>query len=119
MSEPPNRLIQALRRLGGEPTPTADDAELLGRFVAGRDEAAFTELLRRHGPMVLGTCRRHLGAADAEDAFQAVFLALARDAARIVRRQALAGWLFRVATLVSRKLMAQNMRRQTRPLAGV
>src|SRR5262245_1929067 len=75
----------------------ADD-ELLARFVQTRDEPAFSTLVGRHGQMVWGVCLRVLGnAADAEDALQATFLRLARDAGRITHRQALVGWLFRAA----------------------
>src|SRR5262245_13476815 len=80
---------------GAGPTP---DSELLGRFVQGRDEAAFAELVRRHGPMVRSVCHsvlRHRH--DAEDAFQATFLVLARKADAIHQRQALGGWLYGVA----------------------
>ena len=63
------------------------DAELLARFVALRDEAAFELLLWRHGPMVLGLCRRLLRSAeDVEDVFQATFLALARKCGSIAKR---------------------------------
>ncbi len=95
------------------PAPAADsDAELLGRFVRSSDEAAFTELVRRHGPMVLSVCRRRLGRdADAEDAFQAVFLALAQSAHSIGRRESLPGWLYRVAYLVALKAAGRRARR--------
>ena len=65
----------------GEGTP---DAELVARFARTKDEAAFAELVRRHGPMVWSVCRHLLpDEADAEDAFQATFLALVRSAGRI------------------------------------
>jgi RNA polymerase sigma factor (sigma-70 family) len=74
------------------------DAELLARFVALRDEAAFELLLWRHGPMVLGLCRRLLRSAeDVEDVFQATFLALARKCGSIAKREAVGSWLYRVA----------------------
>ncbi len=77
------------------------DAELLERFLARRDSDAhdaFATLVARHGPMVLGVCRRMLPAShDAEDAFQATFLVLARRAASIVRKERVASWLYGVA----------------------
>ena len=91
-------LIQRMRRAVGHPTDGATDASLLERFVAGRDEAAFELLLWRHGPMVLSVCRRMLRCDhDAEDAFQAAFLLLARKAGAIRRRDAVAAWLYQTA----------------------
>jgi RNA polymerase sigma factor (sigma-70 family) len=92
--------LQALARAeqGGEPT----DGQLVERFAGCRDEDAFGLLVRRHGPMVLGVCRRLLGhEQDAEDAFQATFLILARQAASVRARAALGGWLYRVALRVA------------------
>src|SRR5262245_65523066 len=74
------------------------DGQLLDRWVGARDEAAFELILRRHGPLVLGVCRRLLDRAeDVEDAFQATFLMLVRKAHDIRRRDALGRWLYMVA----------------------
>ncbi len=82
------RHLHSLTNPEGSSEPS--DADLLGRFVARRDEAAFTLLVRRHGPMVLGVCRRLLGNEhDVEDAFQATFLTLARKAGSISNRASL------------------------------
>jgi len=94
------------------------DEELLGRFVAQRDdaaEAAFAALVERHGPMVLGVCRRVLGDRhEAEDAFQATFLVLTRKASSIARREQLANWLFGVACRTALGARARATRRKAR-----
>src|SRR5262249_33189711 len=78
------------------------DAQLLERFTARQDEAAFELLVWRHGGMVLRLCRRLLrDAHEAEDAFQATFLALARRAGSVGRRGSVGGWLHRVAYRVA------------------
>jgi RNA polymerase sigma factor (sigma-70 family) len=91
------------------------DAELLSRFVATRDAVAFEALVHRHGPMVLGICRRLLGNLhDAEDAFQATFLILARKAASVVKRDSVGSWLFGVAQRTAREARVLLARRRTR-----
>jgi RNA polymerase sigma factor (sigma-70 family) len=113
---PLTRLLFALRRL--DASRGDSDAHLLGRFAAGGDEAAFTALLARHGPMVLSACRRVLGDADAEDAFQATFLVLARKAGSVRRPDALAGWLHGVACRVALKARAIRRARSAREAGG-
>lgn len=109
-------LLGFIDRLGRGPAADSD-TDLVVRFMQNRDESAFTEIVRRHGPMVLAVCRRRLGReADAEDAFQAVFLALAKSAAAISRRESLAGWLYRVAYLVSLKAAGRRARHAEAPL---
>lgn len=73
------------------------DGQLLSRYIEGRDENAFAALVKRHGPMVWGVCRRLLNQHDAEDAFQATFLVLVRKATTIDPREMVANWLYGVA----------------------
>jgi len=90
----------------------ASDAALLGRFVADHDERAFAALVERHGPLVFQVCHRVLGDVhDTEDAFQAVFLVLARKAAMVRPREALPAWLHGVARRVALKARSQRARR--------
>jgi RNA polymerase sigma factor (sigma-70 family) len=93
---------------------------LLERFAVGRDEPAFAALMVRHGPMVLGVCRRLLHDADqAEDAFQAAFLVLARKAGAIKRQPLLSAWLYGVAYKVAARLRGRTWKRQARENQGV
>jgi RNA polymerase sigma factor (sigma-70 family) len=95
---------------GGESLP---DAPLLERFVATHDPFAFAELVRRHGPMVLRTCQRVLRHHhDAEDAFQATFILLARKAGKIGQGNLLGGWLYRVACRVALDARAMTGKRR-------
>ena len=91
------------------------DRQLLGWFTRRQDGASFAALVRRHGPMVQGVCRRVLdNAHDAEDAFQATFLVLARKAASIGRRESVSGWLYTVAYRTARRAKAQAGKRARR-----
>jgi len=93
------------------------DAALVRRFVNCRDEPAFAELVRRYGGLVYGVCRRVLHhRQDVEDAFQAAFLVLARDAPEIRNRASLASWLYGVAHRISVRLRAKKHRRRETPL---
>jgi RNA polymerase sigma factor (sigma-70 family) len=107
-------VLQYVRRLGGRgAVEVSADAELLRRFVAGQDEAAFAALLRRHGPLVLGVCRQILHDEHAaEDVFQATFLVLARKADTVRRQGAVAAWLYRVACNLARTARRRAARRR-------
>jgi RNA polymerase sigma factor (sigma-70 family) len=95
--------------------PEPGDAQLLDRFVRVREEAAFAALLQRHAGMVLRVCRRVLhDAHDAEDAFQATFLLLARKAGSIRKRDSVASWLHGVAFRLAAKLRDQRSSRRLR-----
>jgi RNA polymerase sigma factor (sigma-70 family) len=112
-------LVHYLSRLAGADAADLADADLLDRFCTGREEAAFTLLVQRHGPAVLGVCRRLLGnAADAEDAFQATFLVLLRKAGSIRKRTSLGSWLYGVAYRVATKARARSARRAAGPPAA-
>jgi RNA polymerase sigma factor (sigma-70 family) len=106
-------VIRYLRRLGTTPADGPSDGELLGRFARQRDEAAFAALVRRHGPTVLGACRRILRDGHAaEDAFQATFLVLARKAGALERPAALGPWLYGVAVRTALKARSADARRR-------
>jgi RNA polymerase sigma factor (sigma-70 family) len=114
METPPlGVILRYLRQIAAPAQGGRLDAELIERFVVGHDGAAFARLVERHGPLVLGVCRRVLhNHHDAEDAFQATFLVLARKARHIRRRYALAGWLYKVAYRLSLNLRASAERRR-------
>src|SRR5579864_3175863 len=91
------------------------DHELLKRFSQRRDEAAFATLVARHGPLVLGVCRRVIGHHhDAEEAFQSTFLVLARKAAAGAPPEMLPNWLYRVAFRTALKLRSAIAQRRAK-----
>jgi RNA polymerase sigma-70 factor (ECF subfamily) len=109
-------LLRHLRRVAFQSDAVGlADGELLECYLTWRDEAAFEALLRRHGPMVLGVCRRLLrNEADAHDAFQATFLVFVRKAASIMPRARVGSWLYGVAHKTALKATAMNRRRRAR-----
>lgn len=108
-----NSIIDLLTSPRHQAEPTQDEL-LLARFLDQRDQSAFEMLMRRHGPMVFGVCRRILrNAHDAEDACQTVFLVLARKAQSIRKAGSLSSWLHGVAWNVSKKMVASKVRRST------
>lgn len=114
---PLGRLMFRLRQLAGDAEAgQLQDRQLLQRFVTSSDESAFEVLLERHGPLVWGLCLRLLRhRQDAEDAFQATFLVLARNARCIRKHDSLASWLYGVAyriALRARSRAAQRLARE-------
>jgi RNA polymerase sigma factor (sigma-70 family) len=107
-------VVHYLRRMtASDASGSLSDGQLLERFAAGRDEAAFDLLVRRHGPLVLSVCRRILpNVHDAEDAFQATFLVLVRNAAAIHKRESVSSWLYGVAYRVAVRAKVGNTRRR-------
>jgi RNA polymerase sigma factor (sigma-70 family) len=110
------QVLRCLRRATGPAARLgAPDAQLLDQFVCERDETAFELLVRRHAPMVVGVCRRVLrDSHDAEDASQATFVALARKAGSISRRESVGGWLYRVAYRMALGLRTRRGKRAAR-----
>ncbi len=113
-------VVRRLQRLAGGPVHEVSDGQLLERFRAAGEASAFEALVRRHGPMVLGVCRRVLRDGHAaEDAFQATFLVLLRRADALDRRHPLAGWLYTVAYHVALRARAEAARRRRTEAAAL
>jgi RNA polymerase sigma factor (sigma-70 family) len=115
-----NPLLRHLRRLTGTANAeNASDHELVQSFVADRDDAAFTALFRRHGPMVHRLCRRVLhNEQDADDAFQATFLVFARKARFLRSSDLLSSWLYGVAYRTALKARCTAARRRAHETAA-
>jgi RNA polymerase sigma factor (sigma-70 family) len=116
----PDMLLRQVRRLAGAAEPAEPtDRELLRRYAAQRDESAFAAVVRRHESLVWNVCRRALPRReDAEDAFQAAFLVLARKAGSVRWQDSVAPWLYAVARRVAAKARADAARRAEAPRAA-
>src|SRR5262245_36172939 len=111
------QVVQKIRRWA-DAGEGLSDRDLLRRYLAAKDEAAFAAIVERHGGMVLGICRRMLRQAqDAEDAFQATFLVLSRKAKSIRKQESLGGWLYGVAFRIARKQRTREARRRDHEIA--
>src|SRR6516164_8311623 len=100
---------------GTEAVGDRTDGWLLERFAVQRDEAAFAALVQRYGPLVLCACRRVLQhEQDAEDAFQATFLVLARKAPQLCQSKSVGRWLYSVADRIAKKARHSKARQQVR-----
>jgi RNA polymerase sigma factor (sigma-70 family) len=113
-NKPLNGVLKHVRKLAAiQSARLAPDHELLQQFVRSNDEVALTVLIERHGPMVLGVCRRALRCqSDAEDAYQATFLVFSRKAASIRKTASLGSWLHGVALRVAARLKRECARRK-------
>jgi RNA polymerase sigma-70 factor (ECF subfamily) len=111
-----NKIVTQLRR--AVPLPDGgdlSDGQLLAQFIGRHDEAAFEALVKRHGPMVLGVCRRLLDSShDSEDAFQATFLILVHKAVSLKSRERVGNWLYGVAYNTALAVRAKNNRRRSK-----
>jgi RNA polymerase sigma factor (sigma-70 family) len=105
-------VLRCIRHLGSD--KEGSDGQLLQQFVAGRKDSAFAAIMHRHARLVLAICLQVVGNPhDAEDAFQATFLVLAREAGSIRKRDSLAAWLHRVALNMARKVRSGTAQRRS------
>jgi RNA polymerase sigma factor (sigma-70 family) len=108
MVDVPNQLGETIRKIAARLRP-ASDAELLRLVREQQDHAAFAEIVERHGPMVMGVCRRALGQrGEADDVFQATFLTLFKTISRIRKPECLSTWLYRTAWNIACKVRAKK-----------